>query len=438
MKPGQKYLLIGIAALLVITGAAWRLSGASITDTVKQYILHTAANSINGSLTVGEMDFSLSGSFVAQKVEIKDITGALVASAQTLSIDIDLTDLLARRFDIGRVRKISLDGLVLNFSRDKDAHWNTSEILKKNLPVLPSAIPPAPPEIFRGQVVLSNATVTVSTTDIHYEFKKINGTLDHAKYPDISMDLKANEGSAELTAKGTWNFTGGGNVAMSVSGAEPASFEPNIPLKGPVTAAFTVQGTNDKPTAKGSFKVPACALGNIAFSDAAGEFSLADGTLSLIGAHMNALGGSISNSGSISLDSLRYSQRVVGQNIDSSQLSDKDIHGKIQFTADVEGQNSWDGASADGSFNMGAGSVAGVTFEALTGNFAKQGGNTRYYNLRVTIAGQVIYIGDADSLNALPTLFRDLEILRNPLLQKVPVVPGVPGLPNIPGLPRLF
>ena len=301
--------------------------------------------------------------------------------------------------------------------------------------------PAAPGGTFRGKVSVSNATVNVATPDSRYVFKNVAGTLDFAKYPDIAMDLKTQQGASVLAAKGNWNFSGGGNLAVSAESVEPSSFTTSVRLKGPTSFQATISGTTANPVAKGSFKLPSGSLGDMAVSNASGDFSFANSTLSLANTKLNAFGGSIQTSGPLHPDTLRYVQNVSGQNLDSSQLSDKDITGRLNFSATVQGQGAWENANADGTFDMGAGSVSGISFDALSGNFAKRGANTRYFNITAKIAGQSIYIGDAESINNLKLLFK------NPLLPGLPGAPALPGtpsapfapaIPKLPALPRLF
>ena len=435
MNQKRKLLLIGVIVLFLGLLFAWKISGSSVTGLVRNFILQTASNAVNGTLSVGDVDFSLSGHLVAKQVELKDKSGGLIASAQTLSIDFDLMDLLSRRFDVERVRKISVEGLVLNLIRDKNERWNAKEALRKT-----QEKPSAPSAIFRGKVVATNAAVTVATPDSHYSFKKVDGTLDFAKYPEITMDLTSKEGASNLSAKGSWNFDGGGKIAISAEAVDPTVFAPTAPLKGATSATAELSGTTDKPTASGSFKIPAGTLGDQSFTHAAGEFSFADNALSLVNVKANSLGGSITANGPLYIDSLRYVQKLSGQNLDSAQLSEKDINGRLSFSADVRGQESWAGANADGTFSMGPGSVSGISFDALTGNFSKRGSSTRYYNLRATIAGQTIYIGDADSLGSVKALFKapGLTGLPNLPIPAVPKAPVAPALPKSPKLPRLF
>ena len=435
MNKQIKFSLIALVALVLLAFAGWQLFGASLTETVKQKLIQTASNSLNGSLSVGAVDFSTSGSLTAKQVALKDKTGALVASVQSLSIQFDLSDLLSRRFDVERVRSVNLDGMLLNLDQNKQKQWNATTVLKG------ATQPAAPGGTFRGKVSVSNATVNVATPDSRYVFKNVAGTLDFAKYPDIAMDLKTQEGASVLAAKGNWNFSGGGNLAVSAESVEPSSFTTSVRLKGPTSFQATISGTTVNPVAKGSFKLPSGSLVDMAISNASGDFSFANSTLSLANTKLNAFGGSIQTSGPLHPDTLRYVQNVSGQNLDSSQLSDKDITGRLNFSATVQGQGAWENANADGTFDIGAGSVSGISFDALSGNFAKRGANTRYFNITAKIAGQSIYIGDAESINNLKLLFK------NPLLPGLPGAPALPGtpsapfapaIPKLPALPRLF
>ena len=428
MNSKWKYALVSLVVAGLGLTVLWRLSGDSLARIVKQQLLQTAATSVTGVLSVGTVDFSRSGSLVANQVELKDKSGALIAAARTLTIDLDMSDLLSRRLDISRIRKLTLDGLVLHISRNKDLRWNITETTTK-----PSATPAV---VFRGKVLASNATVTVETTDSRYVFNSVDGNIDFANYPNLAMDLRSNSGDSALAAKGTWDFSKGGNMQVSANKTELGSFAHNIPLKGPITAKFVLDGTTDKPTVSGSFQIPEGNLNNTVFSDALGNFSLTGSKLSLSGVKMNALGGSITVNGPVAIDTLLYSLKISGQNVDSAYLSDKDIRGRIGFTADAQGLGVKEGPTADGTFQMGAGSISGVAFEALTGNFAKRGAHVRYYNIRVTIAGQTIYIGDADSLDDLKIPF--LTLVLPGVAPAVPKLPQGPSLPKLPALPRLF
>lgn len=436
MNSRMKPAIIGLVLLAAVAVAAWEFSGTYLAKTVQQSLLQTANSSVNGSLTVGEVEFSLGGGVVAKQVELKDKAGKLVASSKSLTIELDLSDLLSRRVDITRIRKIKLDGLRLQLNRDSEKHWNVMDVLHKTSDK-DSAASTAAESAFRGQVTATNSTISIVTENSQYEFKEVNASLDFAKYPDIAMNLESKNNPSHISANGIWNFSSGGSITVNSNGVEPAALLSNSPLKGTMTAAFVLSGTTKKPAAKGSFKIPSGSLGDSVFTDASGDFTFSESTLTLSNTNMNALGGTITANGPMNLDTLIYSQSVTGQNVDSAQLAEEDIHGRLQFSAEVEGQRNWDSARADGTFQMGSGSISGIAFDALTGNFSKRGKAVRYYNIKVSIAGQTFTIGDADSLSALKTLSKNI-ILPGIAAPAIPKVPTAPALPKLPGLPKLF
>ena len=359
-----------------------------------------------------------------------------MAEAKTLSLEFDLSDLINRRFDASRVRSINLDDLVLNLIQDDKKQWNAVRVISGE-----NRTAAIPGSVFRGKASVSNATINVTTQDSRYLFQNVAGSLDFAKYPDIHMDLAAKDGAATVAIKGTWNFNAGGQLSITADGVDPSSIATSVPLKGAASIQATLAGTTTSPTANGSFKLPSGRIGDTTVSNASGDFDFFGNTLNLTNTRLNALGGAIQTQGPFSLDTLRYRQNMSGQNLDSSQLSDKDIQGSLDFTADVQGQGAWTTANADGHFDMGAGSVSGFTFESLSGSFAKRGATTRYFNMTAKIAGQSVYIGDAESLNNIKFLFKNPQIPGMPGIPGIPGVPrspAIPAIPKLPGLPRLF
>lgn len=434
----KKHLLViaGSLVILLIAALFWQWSGSAVTGRVQQWLVDTASRSLNGTLRIATMDFSFSGSLVARQVELLDASGNKIFASEIVAVDFDLSDLFGRRFDLERVRKIRIEKGLLHLVQNDEKQWNAVQVLKTD--AKPASSQPQP--TFRGKLEVVNSNISVKTVQSQYRFNNLTGQLDFAKYPDIAVDLRSKDGAATLSAKGSWNFSGGGNIDVVADSADPATYMSAFPLKGATSLQAKVSGTTAKPVASGSYKIAAGSLGDLSFREASGKFRFADSLLYLTETTAQALGGSIQVSGTVDPSSLRYVQTVSGQNIDVKQLSDRDMQGRVNFNSEVRGQGSWDGASADGTFNMGTGSISGIAFDSLTGNFSKRGAATRYFNLVARIAGQTIRIGDADSLSNLANLFTQPSNIGLPGLPKLPATPTTPQaprLPVVPSLPRL-
>ena len=185
--------------------------------------------------------------------------------------------------------------------------------------------------------------------------------------------------------------TGGGspqlNLTISSGGLNANVFNPNSALKGSIAFQATVTGTPQKNQARGNFQIGSGALGELAFSAASGGFSYIDGVLTLSGGRAQSLGGSLALSGTVVPKTMEYRQQVTGTNIDAAQLTDKDVQGRADFAATISGTGDWDKANGDGNFKMNSGSVKGISFNGLTGNFSKRGRQTEFTNLKFNMLG---------------------------------------------------
>jgi len=195
-----------------------------------------------------------------------------------------------------------------------------------------------------------------------------------------------------LTVGGSVTLAAGGgvpqlNLTIASGGLNASVFNPNSALKGAIAFQATVTGTPDENQARGNFQIASGALGELAFSAASGGFSYVDGLLTLSGGRAQCLGGSITLSGTVTPKTMAYRQQVNGTNIDAAQLTDHDVQGRADFVATINGVGDWDKANGDGNFKMNSGSVKGISFNGLSGNFSKRGRQTEFTNLKFNMLG---------------------------------------------------
>ena len=177
------------------------------------------------------------------------------------------------------------------------------------------------------------------------------------------------------------------NLTIASGGLNANVFNPNSALKGLIAFQATVTGTPEKNQARGNFQIGSGALGELAFAAASGGFSYVEGVLTLSGARAQCLGGSLSLTGTVIPKTMEYRQQVNGSNIDAAQLTDRDVQGRADFSATISGVGDWDKANGDGNFKMNSGSVKGISFNGLTGNFSKRGKQTEFTNLKFNMLG---------------------------------------------------
>lgn len=177
------------------------------------------------------------------------------------------------------------------------------------------------------------------------------------------------------------------NLQISSGGMSTTVFNPNSALRGSIAFQATLTGTPENNQARGNFQMVSGKLGELAFSGASGGFSYVNGLLTLVGGRAQCLGGIITLNGTVVPKTMEYHQQVNGQNVDAAQLTDRDVQGRADFAAKISGVGDWDKANADGDFKMKSGSVKGIAFNGLTGNFAKRGRQTEFRNLKFNMLG---------------------------------------------------
>ena len=499
MKKSHKMILAGLAALLVITGIAWKLAAPRVLAGVQDLLLKQVNSSINGRLEIGSLDFSVLGSAVLKQVVLYDKAGSRIASGGQINVSYQFDDLLGGRFGLDSVKKISIEKADLKLAIDKNGRWSLQELVK------PQKEQPA---VFRGIIAVQEVTVEVTTPEWTRQFTGLAGELDYEKPPAVAVDLKGKLGKSALTAKGVWTaevktqlaitidaieladvqsllpsaagnpkFLAGslkdvkGNLiqdksgistngeavlsglAMNLQGKALKEGNANLKLQGKsmtlsngsaqldgnklnvngtidfattspglalqLAAAGTdiaslagskasvsgllsfqadVTGTLAKTLARGVFKLPAGQLDANPLTDGEGSFSYAGEVLTIQNATLKALGGALAISGTMEPQTSRYNLKVSGQNVDGAILTNQGVSGRMSFEATVSGAADASTMTASGVFALPSAKISDYDISNATGSFRKQGNRLDLSNVGVTLSGQRLSVGGSVTL----------------------------------------
>ena len=499
MKKSHKMILAGLAALLVITGIAWKLAAPRVLAGVQDLLLKQVNSSINGRLEIGSLDFSVLGSAVLKQVVLYDKAGSRIASGGQINVSYQFDDLLGGRFGLDSVKKISIEKADLKLAIDKNGRWSLQELVK------PQKEQPA---VFRGIIAVQEVTVEVTTPEWTRQFTGLAGELDYEKPPAVAVDLKGKLGKSSLTAIGVWTaevktqlaitidaielaevqsllpsaagnpkFLAGslkdvkGNLvqdksgistngeavlsglAMNLQGKALKEGNANLKLQGKSMTLsngsaqldgnkLTVNGTIDfataspglalqlaaagidiaslagskasvsgllsfqadvtgtlaKTLARGVFKLPAGQLDANPLTDGEGSFSYAGEVLTIQNATLKALGGALAISGTMEPQTSRYNLKVSGQNVDGAILTNQGVNGRMSFEATVSGAADASSMTASGVFALPSAKISDYDISNATGSFRKQGNRLDLSNVGVTLSGQRLSVGGSVTL----------------------------------------
>ena len=499
MKKSHKMILAGLAALLVITGIAWKLAAPRVLAGVQDLLLKQVNSSINGRLEIGSLDFSVLGSAVLKQVVLYDKAGSRIASGGQINVSYQFDDLLGGRFGLDSVKKISIEKADLKLAIDKNGRWSLQELVK------PQKEQPA---VFRGIIAVQEVTVEVTTPEWTRQFTGLAGELDYEKPPAVAVDLKGKLGKSALTAKGVWTADVKTQLAITVDAIELADVQSLLPsaagnpkflagslkdvkgnliqdksgistngeavlsglamnlqgkalkegnanlklqgksmtmsngsaqldgnklnVNGTIDFATTspglalqlaaagidiaslagskasvsgllsfqadVTGTLAKTLARGVFKLPAGQLDANPLTDGEGSFSYAGEVLTIQNATLKALGGALAISGTMEPQTSRYNLKVSGQNVDGAILTNQGVSGRMSFEATVSGAADASTMTASGVFALPSAKISDYDISNATGSFRKQGNRLDLSNVGVTLSGQRLSVGGSVTL----------------------------------------
>ena len=184
-------------------------------------------------------------------------------------------------------------------------------------------------------------------------FEKVAATISGFTLGDGTGKFRLADGKIDLQ-KTSLLVNGQGVVLdgfLSIDGADlglnlnavstafaPETLTSGSALRGSIAFQSKVEGTAAKPTTTGTFSMAQGTFNTTTFTNANGNFSYNAGKLVISDAHANAWDGTLTIAGEVLPATEQYNLTIQGTGVDSSLLTDKDIHGRIGFNSQLSGQ----------------------------------------------------------------------------------------------------
>lgn len=179
------------------------------------------------------------------------------------------------------------------------------------------------------------------------------------------------------------------NFSFTLSDIDPAAIFDGLAVKRPLSAAITVTGPLTKPLVSGSFQIPQLTISNMSVSGITGNMRYENGQITLKQVRGTALQGILAMTGELLTENKSYELDVSGSGMNSSALTDKDVHGPLDFTGHVSGRG--EAAVVKGDFLIYNGKAYGIPFKTLNGKFFKQGATTDISGVTISTSVGTFY-----------------------------------------------
>jgi translocation and assembly module TamB len=168
-------------------------------------------------------------------------------------------------------------------------------------------------------------------------------------------------------------------LALDVSspGFDLSVLEADLPVQGMVSGQVNLRGLANNPVIDGSFSLLQGEVAGYPVTAATTKLHAVDRRLWFTDVEAKMLGGLITGSGMLELDSKSYIVSCTGKDVDTSMISEisPDISGISNFAIEVSGQGSLKGAAARGTIAIANGQAKGVPFQKLQAGFWQRDGH---------------------------------------------------------------
>nr|WP_092074413.1 hypothetical protein [Dendrosporobacter quercicolus]NSL49892.1 hypothetical protein [Dendrosporobacter quercicolus DSM 1736]SDM94028.1 hypothetical protein SAMN04488502_10944 [Dendrosporobacter quercicolus] len=262
----HKKSLTGLLLLLVLLIGGWQFVSAKLAQTLQATLLERAGNAVNGRITVGKIDLSLSGRIRIRDIALYDREGALLLQSPSVKIRYRWSDLTSGSLGLPQVEQVLLEQSEI-FVKQNGAAFNWNGFLKEDEESHSTV------NAFHGKVVLENSVIFLDTALGERTLTGINGSFDWRQAPVIALQAGGMLGKDAFTVQGSW----AGEIVLQAETLDLAGFSDLLALGDTTLEAGTVRDLAVYVTQDEKGTLSYHAKGVMDGVKAAGAFALQEG-----------------------------------------------------------------------------------------------------------------------------------------------------------------
>ncbi|MEG1159183.1 MAG: hypothetical protein RSD70_02235 [Acidaminococcaceae bacterium] len=236
-------------------------------------------------------------------------------------------------------------------------------------------------------VTLDGNLTGVDGNALGYNFTNGSGKFQIDNQAATFSDVKTNLEAQPITLQGKINFHKESMPTYDLDLATPAfridAISPGLGIAEAIAATGKVTGTIDNPLIKGAFSMAKLELAPLYMSDIQGQYTYQGGLVQVHDSSANVYAGTIGVNGMVNAANKAFNLNIVGSGLDSTAVTETQIHGALGFDLDTQGTGDVDSATATGSFNISDGDFAGIPFNGIAGNINRANGIMSFSNIKV-------------------------------------------------------
>jgi hypothetical protein len=239
----KRVILIFLSMICVLV-ILWQVFADKIRQDVQDTLIGRISQQINGQLSVGTVNLSLSGRIRIQDVSLYDQQGSLLAQIPVIKIKYRWSDLKDGSLDMPQIETVILERGEL-WLKEENNHFNWDDLLKKDQDETTT---------FRSKVELEDGKIHIDTALFSQVIENATGMIDWQNNPNMAITLKGKVDQSVVDVDGQWGEGLPGDFKVQIDTLNIAKFNELFAGTGYSVEAGTLQPllVNVKQDAKGT------------------------------------------------------------------------------------------------------------------------------------------------------------------------------------------
>jgi len=233
--------------LIIITASIVGIHQSRGVMTRAQGTLETAlSNVLGGLVTIGPVEMESYNTLVVHDIVIYDKQTEKVISSENVKITYSLFKALRGQVLIDAISDIAIHKPTVWLTQESNGKWNIENLLQQDHEGQSS---------FRGKVTLIDGSAILRAAGEKWTLENINGNIDFANQPAVSLQLQGVHKGATIKAKGSMHSQGNSAVTITASELSLEDFQvffkgQAVELVGGIGKDFEITITQNQDTIK--------------------------------------------------------------------------------------------------------------------------------------------------------------------------------------------
>jgi translocation and assembly module TamB len=423
----QKAIILGLVALLIvyIAGALWQSQSHTVMAKMEDLLTEELTKAMGSSITIGRIEVSRYNEITLYDVVVRD-GETVIATDDKVTVSYNILSLLMGKKVGDSVKEVAVYAPRLLLTKTVNGKWNIDELLERAR---------SGESTFSGKILLKDAVVNLKLPEGEWQFAAINGSLDFAHKPRLTVTLSAEYDGSPVNVEGLINQQGASRLEVRSAAVKVDSLRSLLPqgaiqiVGGKVTDLIaTLKYEKGELTYAGEGKFDGLDLkvDSVPVSQVKGLATFTDKDVYLFGVSAKVYGQDVRVSGKIATATIQpiVDLEISAKAFDLHSLSAQiPVDGKMDFTATLTGSPA--SLAARGEVKLDQGNLNGYAVSNLTAKLTYREGIVNITKLDGKVLdGTVNATGSFDIGNNQASIYAEAHGIN---------IAGIPGLEQLQG-----